>query len=980
MKKNNFLTFLFALLLFTTTSNAQIITFDFDGGTGDEVTVNSNSNDANLNIATISRGSGVVAAGNTNRFNGNNWNTGTLTDAIAGNDYMEFTINPKTSYEFSVSSIEVKLQRSDVGPLAVSLRSSVDSYSTTLDTEKILVDDESIQIFTFTFTQAAKAVPVTYRFYMYNAETESNKIGFEGSGNDIIVNGTVALTAKPTVGFQNATSSETETDATFTSSNIPVVVTNYPGSQIDINISVTGGTAEAGDYSFTSPTSLSFTENGTKNITVDINNDADVDDETIIFTLTETSSVSGLVISEATHTLTITDDEVPVAPSAGTVFFTEFVNSDSGSNNDYLELFNNSANIVTLSTCKVVFYSPSDNTTVELVYDFGVDGDVSTDILIPAYGFLILTKGNNRANFNSSNSITLGSNVNLNAGNGNPGTRTKFQLKLGGTADTNDGTLIDDTGVMTAGNKKYRNIFNKEVVIGLPADQTPGTLEYLVYSGGAWLNSEVLDGTTATKDAFVYDNLTISANSSINNLGISSDKNVTLNSGFSLATTSITINSGGSFIASGTSTVTGNATYIRALGTTNWYLTSSPVSGEIMTDMRANNSFANGTGGNRIGFAAYNDSNAVNSKWEYFTSSSTDALTNGKGYSAKLASTGNLSYTGTINTTDITATVSSSGNGFNLIGNPYTSHMNSKTFLDANTNLDQTQLWVWNQASGASGMYEVKTNASATILAPTQGFFVKANSGNQVSFAESNQVGSGGTFQRSALTKLKLVMTDGESNRFAKIHYSNLTTKGFDAGWEGEVFGGIPNSLDVFTHLVEGNQGKKYQVQCLPNSELESVIIPVGVIAEAGKELTFSIETANFPSDVNVYLEDRVNKTFNELTYDKTFKITLEKALNDVGRFYVHTSKSALSVELDLDLAASISIFKSSPSTLKLTALPNGSTTLKLFNLLGKQLISTTFYATRGTKEIELPRLAKGIYIVQLATQAGNVNKKIVLE
>ena len=281
--KKHFFKLLLGLLLCTTAMNAQIITFDFNGGTGAEATVDSNSNNANLNVATISRGAGLDAAGNGNRFNANNWSNSNLASvAIADDEYMEFTINPKTSYEFTVSSIEVKMQRSTIGPKTLFLRSSVDNYAANLDTEKTLVDDESIQEFTFTFAQVASAAPVTYRFYMYNGEGNGNKAGFEGSGNDIIVNGTVALTSDVTVGFQNVTSSETETDATFTSANIPVVVTNYSGTQIDVDISVTGGTAEAGDYSFTSPTSLSFTSNSTQNITVDINDDADVENETIL--------------------------------------------------------------------------------------------------------------------------------------------------------------------------------------------------------------------------------------------------------------------------------------------------------------------------------------------------------------------------------------------------------------------------------------------------------------------------------------------------------------------------------------------------------------------------------------------------------------------------------------------------------------------------------------------------------------------------
>ena len=46
---------------------------------------------------------------------------------------------------------------------------------------------------------------------------------------------------------------------------------------------------------------------------------------------------------------------------------------------------------------------------------------------------------------------------------------------------------------------------------------------------------------------------------------------------------------------------------------------------------------------------------------------------------------------------------------------------------------------------------------------------------------------------------------------------------------------------------------------------------------------------------------------------------------------------------------------------------------------LGRQVLNAAF-ESNGTKEISLPRLAKGVYIVQLETAEGKLNKKIILE
>ena len=389
-------------------------------------------------------------------------------------------------------------------------------------------------------------------------------------------------------------------------------------------------------------------------------------------------------------------------------------------------------------------------------------------------------------------------------------------------------------------------------------------------------------------------------------------------------------------------------------------------------------------GGNR-GIATYNPGSTGAAAWTYFTGA--DITTSpGQGYSMKITPdavtagefTDNLvAFEGDFNTDNAGVTTSTLTVGFNLIGNPYASFVNSATFLGAatSTNIDQTQIWLWNQATG---MYETKVSGAGFVLAPTQGFFVNATSPGTVNFVESNQATTGGAFQKTSRTEIKLLMNDGTNNRFAKIYLTDTASKGFDYGWEGETFGGIPNSVDVFTHLVEDNQGKNYQVQSLPVSEIGSMVIPVGVIAEAGKELTFSLEQTNFPTDVKVYLEDRVANTYNELTNSKTFKVTLSEALNDVGRFYLHASKSSLSVD-DNVVSENISMYKSNATTLKVVGLPNGTSNIKLFNILGKQVLNTSFTAN-GVKEITLPKLAIGVYIVQLETETSKLNKKIVIE
>lgn len=181
----------------------QILTFEFSALAGDEVTANSNSNDVNLSSSTISRGTGLVAAGNTQRFNATNWALTSIANAVTGNDYMEFTITPNSGFQFSVSSVVIQLQRSNTGLSAIALRSSVDGYATNLDTEKAITDNATTQTFTFTFSQANSSIAVTYRLYGYAEQTTGTGGPGDGAGNDITVNGIVSATASaPEINLQ----------------------------------------------------------------------------------------------------------------------------------------------------------------------------------------------------------------------------------------------------------------------------------------------------------------------------------------------------------------------------------------------------------------------------------------------------------------------------------------------------------------------------------------------------------------------------------------------------------------------------------------------------------------------------------------------------------------------------------------------------------------------------------------------------------
>ena len=180
----------------------QILTFEFNGLVGNEPSASSNYNDANLNTSSITRGSGLTASNNGNRFNATSWALTNINNAISGDDYMEFSINPQSGFKFSITNIVFNVERSSTGLRGIALRSSIDSYSSNIDGEKAIADNTNLQVVTFSVNLSDITTNTTFRIYGWSEATGGSG-GFEGSGNDIIVNGSVSVISTNTPDFCN---------------------------------------------------------------------------------------------------------------------------------------------------------------------------------------------------------------------------------------------------------------------------------------------------------------------------------------------------------------------------------------------------------------------------------------------------------------------------------------------------------------------------------------------------------------------------------------------------------------------------------------------------------------------------------------------------------------------------------------------------------------------------------------------------------
>ena len=656
----------------------------------------------------------------------------------------------------------------------------------------------------------------------------------------------------------------------------------------------------------------------------------------------------------------------------------------------------------------------------------GILAFVGTDDSSPTSFIAAIQIGNDSSNLGpfdvdgitlTNTSLVIGTSIIVFDSSASPDGAVYNASRFSQTSYSNYYTLLND------GDSNWTNVVNGDGETLLPLSAEAFTINTTNWTGTEssvwnfienWDNGIPTSSSLATVPNVITSPIINSGTEAVvGNITIDAEENLTINSNNSMSISglltingSLQMNSSSSLIVLGTST--GNITYNRTLGTTNWYLISSPVSGQGILDFYTVESPALGSGtGNaqNVAIAPYDNSQALAAdRWNYYTEGqvdgadeddTADVFISGTGYTIKLDISSDIGFTGIVPVSNftllsLTANSGGSGNAFNLMGNPYPSYIASdetanptNNILAVNTSLlTEETIWIWDESfNGGTGAYTQYNNTSGFHIAPGQGFFVRANGDSSTFAVNENMQSHQGTdtfLKTENRPEINLEITNGTDVRNADVFFIAGTTTGFDNGYDSSIFEGFSNPFAIYTHAVANGTGKNLGIQSLPNNNYENMVIPVGINAATGKKITFTTVVLNLPADIKVFIEDRLKNNFTRLDEAKSeYTVTLTETLNGVGRFYLHTAKRVLSLE-DLILN-SVRIYKVDSSTLKITGLPQGKTSFYVFDILGKEMISTLF-KTNGDKEISLSKLASGIYIIKIQTEKGAISKKLILE
>lgn len=805
------------------------------------------------------------------------------------------------------------------------------------------------------------------------------KIEFEyldaGDEDIAIDNFLIISSSAPIIGFNMNESMEVETNTAF-STSIPVTIINY-SEQVDLSVSVTGGTAESGDYTLQT-TSLTFMADGTKDIAIDINPDADFEDETIEITIVETTT-TGINISTTKHTITITDDD-GISCGAPEWFTKEVVLNTQADTWSESPSGTYSANGFTGTGGDItevwLIYGPLDmsNTSAAILeFDLAEGFDGGTGSVL---------------DFNYTSSFT-----------GDPGDAGNNWVSVGNFLGAGDDDVIDGIVDVSAASGASTFIGIKYTADGSGGTSSSVTLSnmelitdvcpasgIITWSGAVdsdWSNAANWDAGVPTS----LDNVVIAA--SANDPVIADDAAV---NEIKIATGEIvTVNSGGALVIMGSVSGSGDVTIERnTTGNGGYSILGAPIADAQLANLSADYLYA------------------------YFEPSATfenalGAMSAGTGFFVGYdAASPSVSFTGTPNSGTISKALSYIGSGdalgFNLVANPYAAAISMSMYRASNSTDTDGVIYLWddggtNEGADRGGDYITVSAAGAVsttdlpgtgltgegpagngFIASTQGFFVKASTAGSVTFTPDMQVTTTGAnadanHYRQAEEKQLIRLSISGNGLYNEILVGLMESATFDVDRGLDAFKFSGNELISFYSMINDS---KFAIQALPNVFDESMEIQLGFdLAEAGTYTLNVNELQGIAEHMDVTLFDNLTGLSYNLSEVESITFTNAATSFNDQRFKLVLSKSAV---LGFDLNKSSDAFKVymndgglNIETLK--ALQNAE--VKVYGLSGA-LISSFKQVDLSAQKSTLPFNKNGLFIITIQSDDQLMVKKFL--
>ncbi|MBT8304952.1 MAG: T9SS type A sorting domain-containing protein, partial [Bacteroidia bacterium] len=272
----------------------------------------------------------------------------------------------------------------------------------------------------------------------------------------------------------------------------------------------------------------------------------------------------------------------------------------------------------------------------------------------------------------------------------------------------------------------------------------------------------------------------------------------------------------------------------------------------------------------------------------------------------------------------------------------------------------------------------------------SQGFFVYGASTGTINFENDQRVfvkeGGSSVFVRNGNTQSSRSGSEDTRmkfrigfNSFNEIHRQLLLTvdenasANVDWGYDGSI---NEQQIDDMYWMIED---EKYVIQGT-NVVTPETVIPLGIHVRDDGMNTITIDRLeNVPNDVDIYVLDEVNNTYQDLRQgDYNVFLTTGEYLD---RFSIVFTTPTLGIE-DEKLTDSFEVYyaNSSESIVLLNPTLINIDGIEIFNILGQSIQTIEDIPTNSNNEIKAYSLSTGTYIIKLYSEIGTISKKVLVK
>jgi len=245
-------------------------------------------------------------------------------------------------------------------------------------------------------------VGTTYTDFTWTTQTQTRDL--------VNTNQSFGGTLPPTVSFDVVSVNVSEGVGTVTV-NVNIANEDSNPTSADVVLGVSTATGGGTDFTFTSPTTITFPASSStqQTVVVTIVDDGLIESSEDIVLELQNVTNSGVVGSNSSHTISITDNDAPVIPACSELFFSEYMEGTSF--NKALEIFNPTTSVVDLNDYEIRLYGNGSATPTATLNPTGVvvPGDVFVIANGQAQASILLEADatSTVANFNGDDAIEL---------------------------------------------------------------------------------------------------------------------------------------------------------------------------------------------------------------------------------------------------------------------------------------------------------------------------------------------------------------------------------------------------------------------------------------------------------------------------------------------------------------------------------------------------------------------------------------------